>query len=129
MTNCYAHSEVKIRGKWHHHCEFCIPRNIALFSFLGCAGTGSSNSIQTKGTPQELTDLTIASIEEIGSKVHSITWLDKSEINRLRDWCFGNIGAMFFIEVFPSLFGMALCDFDCLHRLELEDVRVVVFFE
>jgi len=89
----HFHTEVKIKGRWHHHSEGSISRNYVLFTKM--AGVrdywkGEYKPIsEPKGLPKDATFLTRLHSERYGSDGHSHSWLNADEIVQLHDFIRG----------------------------------------
>ena len=82
----HLHTEVKIKGVWHHYSAPSIDRNYRLFEKM--AGVrGAGQGICHKGLPGDMTELTRYCAEvNWGSAGHTHGWLSAKQITQLVEW-------------------------------------------
>jgi hypothetical protein len=89
-TNVEVHTEVKVRGKWHHYGCPSIPRDYTLFAKM--SGERYDPSYLFKplspkvGMPVDATDLTKFASENRGVISGATYVLDASLIEQLIEW-------------------------------------------
>ncbi len=142
----HLHSEVKIKGKWHHHSEQKVSRSYPLFSKMANVRNdyGITPISEPKGVPEDATDLTKLHIERYGVDGHSHSWLSGKEISELHkfigskdnpDWFSGRYGdcLMWSHNNMPYFMGNHLSGFhdypEDFSDTGIEDVRYVFFFD
>ena len=145
----HFHSEVKIRGKWHHHSEQKVERNYILFAKMAGVRNDPKNPIKPisipKGLPEDATELTRLHSEWYGCDGHSHSWLNAKEISALhkfiedpdnpKEWFAGWRGGclMWSHDNLPYFIGNHLNAFidypEDMEDTGVEDVRYVFFFD
>jgi len=139
----HFHSEVKIKGKWHHHSECHIARNYPFFAKI--AGVRNHYGIKPiskpRGLPEDATELTKLASERMGSEGHSHSWLGAEEISSLHKWVKSQSNPDWFTEYsfmwlhfnLPYFLGNHLSGFadypEDFEGTGVEDVRYVFFFD
>jgi hypothetical protein len=142
----HIHSEIKIRGTWHHHSDFKPERNYAMFAKMANVRNDDVRKIkpisEPKGIPDDATFLTKLHVKQMEYDGHSHSWLSAEEILQLYDFIrndsnpeywFGKHPWTYIHENFTYFMGDSLDGF-MKHRKEwqlheVEDVRFVFFFD
>lgn len=134
----HFHSEVKIKGKWHHHAEKHVQRNYALFAKMAnVRNNGRIRPIsEPKGIPKNATLLTKMHIKQYGTDGHSHSWLSAREIVELYQFIRGNendFEHMWLYDNMPYFMGNHFDGFETdkeyWEKFGVEDVRFVFFFD
>lgn len=141
----HFHSEVKIKGTWHHHSEARFNRNYVVFAKMAGVrnGYGIDPICQPKGIPDDATLLTKMEIEKYNGDGHSHSWFNAEEIvvfhDWLRDenskefWAGVNNGWIYAHDNIPYFMGNHMDGFlkypEDWKKHGIEDVRYVFFFD
>ena len=137
----HLHTEVKIKGKWHHYSHPNVNRNYRLFARM--AGVrNEGNNIQPiaepRGIPDDATELTNFDYEHWLLDLHSPSWLNAKEISELEYWahkncCHPESAWRFASEFCGYLFGNTYSGFtevpDHHPYTMLEDIRFIFWFD
>lgn len=129
----HFHSEVKIKGKWHHHSEGKVKRSYKLFAKM--ANVRNNYNIEPistpKGIPSDASDLTQIAVADMGTDGHSHSWLNKNEIVKLHNFAKDQLNYMFPHENFPYFLGSSFDGFVKYPEdwKNIEDVRYIFFFD
>ena len=133
----HIHSEVKIRGVWHHHCEINMVANYAMFAKMcgvrNWEGSGIVPLSEPKCLPDDITLLTRLHLDKWqDNDGHSASWLGREEIFGLFSFIEKdevNFGEYFVERNFPYLFDGPLHAFKERKPKIIEDVRIVFIFD
>lgn len=83
----HLHTEVKIKGKWHHYAERNVERCYRLFAKMANVRNYEEYGItpisDPRGMPEDASETTKFFCEEYGADGHSHSWLDAKEIDEL----------------------------------------------
>jgi len=131
------HSEVKIAGKWHHHCEFRPEQNYEMFEKMagpvGLKDDGIVPISQPKGLPDDVSELTALSYEYWKGSVFAASWFGPDEIVSLYEFLMLHFKNSYIHQNFPYYNGKGFDGF-VLYREDwvdagVEDVRFVFWFD
>jgi hypothetical protein len=84
----HFHSEVKVKGIWHHHSDRRFDRNYKVFSKMADVrnDAGIVPISKPKGWPADATLTSNMDNDKYGSDGHSHSWFSASEIVQFHDW-------------------------------------------
>lgn len=85
----HAHTEIKIKGEWHHLSELQISRDYDLFTRMANVRRYSDEIAaisEPRGLPEDLAFLTKFIREDYGIDGHSDSWLSAAEVAELGQW-------------------------------------------
>lgn len=140
-VDVHIHSEVKIKGEWHHYQEIRGLQNYESFEKMaGVRGDVKEAIITPRGLPENLTLMTLLNYQYDQIDSFAPSWFGLEEIKQFADWYRKKFaGAQFPYSDFESgflqghyLFGNGYNDFkkypkDYPHWLE--DVRLIFWFK
>lgn len=142
----HFHTEVKIKGTWHHHSQAKLDRNYPVFAKMAGVrnGYGIEPIISPRGIPGDITLLTRIEIEKYDGDGHSHSWFGPQEIvafhdffkqdgeyekiieMKLEGWRYEHENIPYFLGNHMDGFVKYPQDWE---RYGVEDVRYVFFFD
>lgn len=138
----HFHSEIKIKGIWHHHAERRLKRNYRVFAKLAGVRNdfGTVPISEPKGWPEDSTLMSNMDKDKYGSDGHSHSWLSAKEIQKFHEWLYrdafigaaADAGWAYEHENLPYFLGNHFDGFIKYPKdwpSEIEDVRYVFFFD
>lgn len=85
----HLHTEIKVRGVWHHYSHPRINRNYRLFSKMAGVRAHEDDDppiAQPRGLPEGLSFTTQFDADRWGIDGHSHSWLSATELAGLVEW-------------------------------------------
>lgn len=90
VTSIHVHTEIKVKGEWHHYSFARLKRSYRLFTKM--AGVFEIKGIEPialpKGLPKDISIVTKISRQRYGEgdAIHGDSWLNAREIAEIEKW-------------------------------------------
>ena len=133
----HFHSEVKVKGAWHHYGSASLKRDYALFAVMANVRNEDGSVIpisMPKGLPKDISFVTQIDADYWGTDAHSASWLNREEIGCLQVYLEGRLGDNAYrleMDYWGYLFGNSWTH-SMPYRVGghiIEDVRFVFWFD